>query len=112
MGMKYNPSVCSSRRKKRNLVYSGKNSLRSALSRHLKDKYGVKNMTVKKGDEVRVMHGVFRGRQGRVIALDLRRQMVFIAHCTRENANGQTITIGLNSSNCEICTKAKSAVFD
>ena len=41
------------------------------LTKELRDKHGMRNITIKKGDEVKVMRGNFKGRLGKVTKVEL-----------------------------------------
>merc|ERR1712054_188304 len=97
--MKFSATVSSSRRKSRKAHFSAPSSVRriimsSALSSELRNKYHVRSMPVRKDDEVSVVRGTYKGREGKVI------------QCYREKASGATVQVGINTSKCVI-TKLK-----
>jgi len=58
-------------------------------------------------DEVKIVRGHFKGEQtGKVISVYRKKYIVHVERISREKANGQTVHIGLNSSNLVI-TKMK-----
>nr|GEZ37814.1 60S ribosomal protein L26-1-like [Tanacetum cinerariifolium] len=70
--MKYNPHVTSSRRKCRKAHFTAPPRMRrvlmsAPLSTHLHIKYNVRSVPVRKGDEVQVIHGTYKGREGNVV---------------------------------------------
>merc|ERR1712166_40774 len=70
--MKYSTSVSSSRRKSRKAHFTAPSHMRriimsSALSSELRNKYHVRSMPVRKDDEVSVVRGTYKGREGKVI---------------------------------------------
>ncbi len=48
------------------------------LSPDLREKYGIRNLPVRKGDTVKVMRGKWAGHEGKVVRVDLKRTRIFI----------------------------------
>ena len=63
-------------------------------------------MPVRKDDEVKVVRGTYKGREGKVKACYRLKWVIHIEKLTREKANGQPIQIGINPSKVVI-TKLK-----
>eukprot|EP00518_Triparma_eleuthera_P004893 CAMPEP_0182453678 /NCGR_PEP_ID=MMETSP1319-20130603/644_1 /TAXON_ID=172717 /ORGANISM="Bolidomonas pacifica, Strain RCC208" /LENGTH=115 /DNA_ID=CAMNT_0024651631 /DNA_START=106 /DNA_END=453 /DNA_ORIENTATION=- len=74
----------------------------AALSKDLANKYNVRSMPIRKGDEVAVVRGGFKNRDGKVITCYRRKYVVHVERITREKANGQTVQVGLHPSNLVI----------
>ncbi|XP_020106876.1 60S ribosomal protein L26-1-like [Ananas comosus] len=109
--MKYNPRVSSSRRKCRKAHFSAASSVRrvlmsAPLSSELRSKYGVRSMPVRKDDEVQVVRGTFKGREGKVVQVYRRRWVVHVERITREKVNGSTVNVGIVPSKV-VLTKLK-----
>ncbi|MCL7030108.1 hypothetical protein MKW94_013431 [Papaver nudicaule] len=90
--MKFNPRVSSSRRKCRKGHFTAPSSVRrvlmsAPLSSELHSKYNVRSVPVRKDDEVQVVRGTFKGREGKVI---------------KEKVNGSTVNVGVDPSKCVI----------
>jgi large subunit ribosomal protein L26e len=105
--MKFNTQVSSSRRKSRKAHFSAPSHIRrkimsASLTKELHDRHQVKSMPLRKDDEVTVVRGTYKGREGKVIQVYRRRYVVFVEKLTRERANGQTVNIGIHPSNCQI----------
>lgn len=101
--MKYNPRVTSSRRKNRKAHFTAPSSVRrvlmsAALSRDLRTKYNVRSMPVRKDDEVQVVRGTYKGREGKVVQVYRRKWVIHIERITREKVNGSTVNVGVNPS--------------
>ena len=101
--MKYNPRVSSSRRKSRKAHFSAPSSLRrilmsAPLSTDLRQKYNVRSMPVRKDDEVQVVRGTYKGREGKVVQVYRRKWVIHIERITREKVNGSTVNVGINAS--------------
>jgi len=72
------------------------------VSKELQKELGKRSLPVRKGDKVRVMRGKFRGHEGTVVRVDLRRYKVFVEGVQRQNAKGQDVMIPLDPSNLMI----------
>ncbi len=69
------------------------------LSKDLREELGRRSLPVRKGDKVRVLRGKFRGHEGIVVSVDLRRYKVFVEGVQRQNAKGQDVMIPVDPSN-------------
>merc|ERR1712036_211469 len=111
MGMKFSPNVSSSRRKARKAHFTAPSSVRrkimsAHLDKTLSNKYHVKSMPIRKDDEVIVVRGSHRGREGKVIQVYRKKYVIHIERVTREKSNGSTVNVGIHPSNVSI-TKLK-----
>ncbi|RWR85513.1 60S ribosomal protein L26-1-like protein [Cinnamomum micranthum f. kanehirae] len=109
--MKYNPRVSSSRRKCRKAHFTAPSSVRrvlmsAPLSSDLRNKYNVRSIPVRKDDEVQVVRGTYKGREGKVVQVYRRKWVIHIERITREKVNGSTVNVGINPSKV-IVTKLK-----
>ncbi|OAY81949.1 60S ribosomal protein L26-1 [Ananas comosus] len=109
--MKFNPRVSSSRRKCRKAHFTAPSSVRrvlmsAPLSAELRSKYGVRSMPVRKDDEVQVVRGTFKGREGKVVQVYRRKWIIHVERITREKVNGSTVNVGVAPSKVVI-TKLK-----
>merc|ERR1712182_18182 len=109
--MKFSPNVSSSRRKSRNAHFNAPSSVRrkimsAHLNKELIQKYHVKSMPIRKDDEVIVVRGSHRGREGKVIQVYRKKYVIHIERVTREKSNGSTVNVGIHPSNVVI-TKLK-----
>eukprot|EP00995_Heteronema_vittatum_P007846 NODE_3002_length_716_cov_1819.995502_g2119_i0.p2 GENE.NODE_3002_length_716_cov_1819.995502_g2119_i0~~NODE_3002_length_716_cov_1819.995502_g2119_i0.p2 ORF type:complete len:168 (-),score=90.04 NODE_3002_length_716_cov_1819.995502_g2119_i0:213-662(-) len=96
-----------SRRKNRKAYFNAPSHIRrllmaSRLSKELRSKHSVRAIPVRKDDEVRVMRGVHKGRDGKVVCCQRNKYKIHIDKITREKANGATVNIGIHPSNVEI----------
>lgn len=78
----------------------------AALSSELRNKYHVRSMPVRKDDEVSVVRGTYKGREGKVIQCYRKKWVIHVERITREKASGATVQVGINTSKCVI-TKLK-----
>ena len=86
-------AVSSSRRKSRKAHFTAPSHVRrvimsSALSEELRKKYHVRSMPVRKDDEVSVVRGTYKGREGKVIQCYRKKWVIHIERITREKASG------------------------
>ncbi|NOZ88790.1 MAG: 50S ribosomal protein L24 [Crenarchaeota archaeon] len=72
------------------------------LSRELREKYGVRSLPVRKGDEVLVVRGSFKGHKGKVVGVDLKRYRLLIEGVTVNNARGEPRYYPVHPSNVVI----------
>jgi len=72
------------------------------LSSELREKYGIRNLPVVRGDEVRILRGSHAGTQGRVNRVDRKRVRLLIDGVTRERADGTPVFIPIHPSKVEI----------
>merc|ERR1712002_922770 len=106
--MKKNSAVSSSRRKCRKAHFSAPSNVRrklmsAPLSKELRQKYSVRSVPVRKGDEVLVTRGPFKSAQaGKVISVYRKKWILHIERVQREKANGATVSVGIRPSKVEI----------
>ncbi|WJX26642.1 60S ribosomal protein L26B [Trifolium repens] len=101
--MKFNPRVSSSRRKSRKAHFTAPSSLcrvlmSAPLSGDLRSKYNVRSLPVRKDDEVQVVRGTFKGREGKIVQVYRKKWVIHIERITREKVNGQIVDVGVNPS--------------
>merc|ERR1719240_2584415 len=92
--MKFSPDVSSSRRKSRRAHFQAPSSVRrkilsAPLSAELRNKYSVRSMPVRKDDEVHVVRGFFKGREGKVLTVYRRKFCIHVERVTRDKAKGR-----------------------
>ncbi|CAH7688574.1 large subunit ribosomal protein L26e [Phakopsora pachyrhizi] len=104
---KFSKDVSSSRRKSRKAHFQAPSSERriimsSSLSKELKSKYNVRSMPIRKDDEVLVVRGSFKGREGKVLSVYRKKYVIHVDKVTRDKASGQTVQVGIHPSNVVI----------
>ncbi|KAK9804942.1 hypothetical protein WJX73_001286 [Symbiochloris irregularis] len=109
--MKFSTSVSSSRRKSRKAHFTAPSSVRrklmsSPLSADLRNKHSVRAVPIRKDDEVTIVRGTYKGREGKVVQVYRRKWVIHVERITREKVNGQTVNVGIDPSKCVI-TKLK-----
>mmetsp|Transcript_49365 Transcript_49365/g.97662 ORF Transcript_49365/g.97662 Transcript_49365/m.97662 type:complete len:139 (+) Transcript_49365:105-521(+) len=108
---KLNVNKTSSRRKMRKAHFGATSVERRArmacpLSKELFLRHHVRSIPVRVEDEVKVLRGAFKGKEGKVVQCYRKKYVIHVERCTRDKANGQTIHVGIDASNCVI-TKLK-----
>jgi len=105
--MKLNTKVSSKPRKQRKRLFKAplhkRNKIMSAtLSSSLREKYGTRNLPVRKGDTVEVMRGDFAKHKGKVIEVDLKKYRVFVEKATIKRTDGSERYYPFHPSNLRI----------
>mmetsp|Transcript_7236 Transcript_7236/g.14340 ORF Transcript_7236/g.14340 Transcript_7236/m.14340 type:complete len:139 (-) Transcript_7236:106-522(-) len=108
---KLDANKTSSRRKMRKAHFGATSVERrvrmsGALSKELFMRHHVRSLPLRKDDEVRVLRGKFKGKEGKVVQCYRKKYVVHVERCTTDKNNGQTVHVGIDASNCEI-TKIK-----
>jgi large subunit ribosomal protein L24 len=106
MKKKYSSHWVSSKqpRKQRKYRYNAPLHRRQAmvsahLSKELRKAYKRRSMTLRKGDEVRIMKGEFRGTFGKIEDIDLQKLKVTIENVKKRKITGQEMPARLDPSN-------------
>ncbi|KAF5357903.1 hypothetical protein D9756_001411 [Leucocoprinus leucothites] len=105
--MKYNPDVSSSRRKSRKAHFSAPSSVRrkimsSGLSKDLRAKHNTRSLPIRKDDEVRIVRGKYKGREGKVTQVYRKKWVIHVDRVQRDKSNGASAPIGIHPSNVVI----------
>lgn len=75
----------------------------SNLDKPLREKYGMRNIEVRKGDEVKVMRGKFKGKQGKVGTVDIKNTRLQIDGIQRAGrAGGEKLITWFHPSKVKI----------
>jgi large subunit ribosomal protein L24 len=72
--------------------------LSAPLSEELKERYGRRSFTIRKGDTVRIMRGEYKGVEGKVTRVFREEGRVAVEGVTREKVAGGTIPIKIHAS--------------
>ncbi|KAL7066492.1 putative 60S ribosomal protein L26 [Cryptosporidium serpentis] len=109
--MKFSQVVSSSARKNRKNHFDTTSTQRrelmaSPLSKELRQKYNVRSLPIRKGDEVMVIRGSNHDYEGVVTHVHRRNFVINVERITRKKTNGDSVPIGIHPSNVVI-TKLK-----
>ena len=94
-------------RKQRKFLYTAPLHIRrkliaAHLSKELREKYGVRSLPLRKGDEVEVMRGRFKKRTGRVARIDTKKYKVYVDGIMIRRTDGTERQAALHPSNLKI----------
>ncbi|KAJ9626121.1 ribosomal protein L24 [Exophiala oligosperma] len=108
---KINHGLASSRRKSRKLHYDAPSHARrvimsAPLSKELREKHNVRSIPIRKDDEVTVVRGTNKGREGKVTSVYRLKYLIHVERVSREKSNGQSVPIGIHPSKV-VVTKLK-----
>lgn len=73
--------------------------LSAHLNTALKKRYGRRSFPIKKGDEIKVMKGKFKGKSGKIILIDTAKLKVQVDGLQRGKVDGSKVNIPLDPSN-------------
>lgn len=74
----------------------------ATLDKALREKYGRRNIEVRKGDEVKIMRGKFKRKQGKVGIVDVNRTRIQVEGIQRTTAGGKKLETWFHPSNVKI----------
>nr|XP_058907620.1 large ribosomal subunit protein uL24-like [Kogia breviceps] len=75
----------------------------SPVSKELRQKYNVRSVPIRKGDEVHVVRGLYRGQQiGKGVQVYRKKHVMYVARVQREQANSATVHVGIHPSKVAI----------
>ncbi|QDS74182.1 60S ribosomal protein L26A [Venturia effusa] len=108
---KVNSALASSRRKSRKTHFSAPSGVRrtimsAPLSKELRAQYNVRSIPIRKDDEVTVVRGANKGREGKVTSVYRLKYIINVERLVREKSNGQSISLGVAPSKV-VVTKLK-----
>lgn len=72
------------------------------LSPELRNKYGRRSVRVRVGDTVKVLKGSYKGVEGKVKKVDVKRMMVYMENVSRKKADGSTVDVPIRAPNLMI----------
>ena len=72
------------------------------LSKTLRAEHKLRALPIKRGDEVKILKGKFKGRGGKVVQVYRRRNVIHVDKIQREKQNGQTVFCPIRPSYCVI----------
>ena len=105
--MKRSKAVSSSRRTQRRNLFTAPSSKRRKimscrLSKELRVKHRVRNLPIRKNDEIKILKGKARNKTGKVTCCYRRRWCIYVDKITRDKQNGQPVHIPIKPSYCVI----------
>jgi large subunit ribosomal protein L24 len=76
--------------------------LSSNLSKTLREKYGKRNLPLRKGDEVLVMRGSFKRKRAKITSIDLKRLKIALENIQRGKKDGTKVNVYFHPSSLQI----------
>ena len=76
------------------------------LSKELREKHNVRSIPVRKDDEIMIVRGTHKGREGKVQSVYRLKYCLHISGVVREKSNGQSVPIPIAASKV-VVTKLK-----
>lgn len=72
------------------------------LSKDLRKKYNKRNIPLRKGDQVAVMRGEFKGKKGKVTKVTIKTSKIIVDGIQKKKKDGSKIDIKMEPSNLQI----------
>jgi len=76
--------------------------LASNLSKELRKKYSKRNIEIRKDDKAKIMRGEFRGKEGKIIEINLKKMKVYIEGIQKTKKDGTKVNVPIDPSNIQI----------
>ncbi len=83
-------------------LHTSRRMVKSHLSTDLKKKYGIRNISVRSGDKIKVMRGKFKGHMGKIEEVNLKTKKISIEGIERTRIDGNKTKIMIDPSNVMI----------
>ena len=83
-------------------LHSKQKLLGAHLVENLRTQWSKRTLALRKGDEVKVMRGKYKGETGKISKIDLKRTKVYIENIKRKKVSGEEIHVPLSPSNLMI----------
>ena len=74
----------------------------ATLDKDLRKKYGMRNIEVRKGDEVTIMRGKFKKRTGKIVDVDLKNTKIAIENIQNTKRDGNKVNVWFYPSKVKI----------
>jgi large subunit ribosomal protein L24 len=90
-------------RKQRRFLYNAPLHIRqkmmaAPLSKELREEFGFRSLPVRRGDTVRILRGKFRGHEGKVIKVSLRKMRIYVEGITLKRSDGKEVPYPIHPS--------------
>ena len=91
------------RKKQLGATSSVKRKLMSCnLTKALRTEHKIRSLPIKRGDTVKILKGKAKGREGKVVQVYRKRNVIYVDKCQREKNNGQTVFLPIRPCYCVI----------
>ncbi len=94
-------------RKQRKFLYTAPLHIRHKmmaghLSEELRKKYNRRSLPIRTKDRVRIMRGDYKGKEGEVVKVDLKRYRIYVSGVSVRRSDGKDVLVPIHPSNCMI----------
>lgn len=76
--------------------------LNAHLSKSLREKYGKRNLPLRKGDEVLVMRGSFKNKKAKISSINLKKLRITLENIQRSKKDGTKVNVYFHPSKIQI----------
>jgi len=76
------------------------------LNKELREKYNARSIPIRRDDEVQVVRGTYKGREGKVVQVYRKKWVIHLERVIREKVTGASVPVGIHPSKVVI-TKVK-----
>ncbi|KAK9322628.1 60S ribosomal protein [Lipomyces orientalis] len=109
--MKVSKDVSSSRSKSRKAHFAAPSSAKrvimsAPLSKELREKYKVRSVPIRKDDEISVVRGSYKGKEGKVTQVYRLKYIIQVEKLTKDKVDGSSVPVAVHPSKVVI-TKLK-----
>jgi large subunit ribosomal protein L24 len=73
--------------------------LSAHLSKELRKQWNKRSLPVRKGDEVKIMRGKYKGTTGKVSKVDIKKLKVYLENVKRKKVSGEEVFVPIHPSN-------------
>jgi large subunit ribosomal protein L24 len=73
--------------------------LSAHLSKELRKEWNRRSLSLRKGDEVKVMKGKFKGTKGKISKIDLKELKIYIENVKRRKVSGEEVHVPIRPAN-------------
>ncbi|GAA5862712.1 hypothetical protein JCM8547_003521 [Rhodosporidiobolus lusitaniae] len=96
-----------SRRKAHKAHFSAPSSVRreimsAPLSKELREKYSKRSIPVRKDDEVKIVRGTYKGREGKITQVSRKSWSITVDRVEREKSGGAAVPIKIHPSKVQV----------
>ncbi|KAK9461571.1 60S ribosomal protein uL24 [Lipomyces oligophaga] len=101
--MKFSKDVSSSRSKSRKAHFAAPSSVKrvimsAPLSKELREKYNVRSLPIRKDDEISVVRGSYKGKEGKVTQVYRLKYTIQVEKLTKDKADGSAVPVSVHPS--------------
>jgi len=76
--------------------------IKITLSKDLRKKHEKRNISPRKGDSVKIIKGKFKGKQGKIIKINLKKIKIYVENIQVKKQEGSKVNVPLKPSSLEI----------